>query len=65
MEDTTSYKGKGAFDAFLNLLSLITLGWMSISVGAVLFQIVNKFFVPKTFDYIGSFSQNALKFNIA
>ncbi|MEK7653211.1 MAG: DUF5671 domain-containing protein [Patescibacteria group bacterium] len=64
MEESSS-KGKGAFDAFLNLLSLITLGWMSISVGAVLFQIINKFFVPQMIEYGGSFSQGTLKFNIA
>jgi len=37
-----SAKGKGAFDAFLNLLSLITLGWLSHAFGAVCFQLINK-----------------------
>lgn len=37
-----STKGRGAFDAFLNLLSLITLGWLSHAFGAVCFQLINK-----------------------
>ncbi len=37
-----STKGKGAFDAFLNLLSLITLGWLAHAFGAVCFQLINK-----------------------
>jgi len=59
------YKGKGAFDAFLNLLSLITLGWMSLAVGAALFQIINKFLAASAVDYAASFSQNALKVSLA
>ncbi len=59
------YKGKGALDAFLNLLSLITLGWMSISIGSVLFQIINKFFIPQATDYENYYSQDSLKFSIA
>lgn len=65
MEEEKSYKGKGAFDAFLNLLSLITLGWGSVSIGATLFQLVNKFFVPVAVDYFQAISQGILKFNIA
>lgn len=57
------FKGKGAFDAFLNLLCLISLGWMSISLGAIFFQIINKFFAVAISS--GSFSQSSLKFSIA
>jgi len=35
-------KGKAAFDAFLNLLSLITLGWLAHAFGTVCFQLINK-----------------------
>ncbi|MFA5029643.1 MAG: DUF5671 domain-containing protein [Patescibacteria group bacterium] len=60
------YKEKGALDAFLNLLSLVTLGWMSLSLGGVLFQIINKFFSPNLlFSSVSNFSQTALKFNVA
>ncbi len=43
-ETQNAHKGKGALDAFLNLLQLITLGWLSISVGSVFFNIINKYF---------------------
>jgi hypothetical protein len=59
------FKGKGALDAFLNLLSLITVGWMSIAIGVILFQIINKFFTVQAIDYVAQFSPNALKFGIA
>ncbi len=68
MENQTSpanFKGKGALDAFLNLLSLITLGWMSIAIGIILFQIIDKFLSPGTVDYLSTFSQSALKFGVA
>ena len=60
-----SYKGKGALDAFLNLLSLITLGWMSIAVGIILFQIIDKFLSPGTVSNLSNFSQSGLKFGVA
>lgn len=63
-DNIKNYAGKGAFDAFLNLLSLISLGWMSMALGGVLFQIIEKFFSVKA-DYVAGFSQAALKFNIA
>jgi len=43
-EMQNSHKGKGALDAFLNLLQLITLGWLSFSIGSVFFNIINKYF---------------------
>ncbi|HLD28332.1 MAG TPA: DUF5671 domain-containing protein [Patescibacteria group bacterium] len=59
------YKGKGALDAFLNLLSLITLGWVSISIGGVLFQIIDKFFNPALSGSLTQFSQSSLKASVA
>lgn len=59
------YKGKGALDAFLNLFALISLGWMSFSFGAVLFEIIGKFFSPPNVNAYNSFSQAGLKFAIA
>lgn len=40
--EKVSIKGNGAFDAFLNLLSLISLGWLSHAFGTVCFQLINK-----------------------
>lgn len=65
MEQQDHYKGKGALDAFLNLFSLITLGWMSISVGIILFQIIDKLLSPEKIGYYNQFSQSGLKFGIA
>ncbi|MDO8669125.1 MAG: DUF5671 domain-containing protein [Candidatus Buchananbacteria bacterium] len=65
MEEQDHYKGKGALDAFLNLFSLITLSWMSISIGIILFQIIDKFLSPKELYLYNSFSQSGLKFGIA
>jgi hypothetical protein len=59
-----SIRGKGALDAFLNLFSLITLGWMSISIGIILFQIIDKFLNPEYLDF-NNFSQSGLKIGIA
>ncbi|MEI6288560.1 MAG: DUF5671 domain-containing protein [bacterium] len=64
-EKNKSAHGSGPLDAFLNLLSLITLGWMSISIGAVLFQIINKFFVPITYPGETLALQGALKGGLA
>jgi len=58
-------QGGGAMDAFLNLLSLITLGWTSIAVGVILFQIIDKFLNPNTVRSLSQFSQGGLKFGIA
>lgn len=59
------FKSKGALDAFLNLFSLITLGWTSIAIGIILFQIIDKFLSPGTIDYLSRFSQSGLKFGVA
>lgn len=54
--------GKGALDAFLNLLNLITLGWVSLALGGLLFKIIDKFFNPEIFS---DFSQVGIKSGIA
>lgn len=59
------YQGRGALDAFLNLFSLITLGWMSIATGMILFQIIDKFLSPEKLYYYNEFSQTGLKIGIA
>lgn len=65
MEEQNNFKGKGALDAFLNLFSLITLGWMSISIGIILFQIIDKVFGSERIGVYASFSQTGLKGGIA
>ncbi|NUM25041.1 MAG: hypothetical protein HUU49_00260 [Candidatus Buchananbacteria bacterium] len=59
------FKGKGALDAFLNLFSLITLGWMAIAIGMILFQIIDKFLSPGAVGYLSVYSQSSLKFGVA
>ncbi|MFA6422247.1 MAG: DUF5671 domain-containing protein [Candidatus Buchananbacteria bacterium] len=48
-----NFKGKGALDAFLNLFVLISLGWLSFSVGQLVFGIINKAFKNNTFSGYG------------
>ena len=64
-ENPEQFRGKGALDAFLNLFSLITLGWMSIAVGIILFQIIDKFLSPGVVSQLSRFSQGSLKFGVA
>lgn len=60
------FRGRGALDAFLNLLSLVTLGWTAFSFGGVIFQIINKFFSPQRYVYgFEGYYSIALKFNLA
>lgn len=61
-----SAKGRGAFDAFLNLLSLITLGWLAHAFGAVCFQLINKYLGDLN-SYISSpqYYNSLLKYGIA
>lgn len=57
-------RGAGALDAFLNLLSLITVGWLAWSFGAVVFAIIDHVWgAPPEYYYIGS--QLGLKSGIA
>lgn len=63
---TNNGKHSGALDAFLNLLSLVTLGWLAIAVGMICFQIIDKYLGPGTAGYyLEAFSQSRLKFGIA
>lgn len=62
---SSDFKGSGALDAFLNLFSLITLGWMSISIGIMLFQFIDKFLSPGTVNSLSRYSQGGLKFGVA
>ena len=59
------FKGKGALDAFLNLFSLITLGWTAIALGIIFFQIIDKFLSPGNVAHLSRFSQQGLKFGVA
>jgi len=59
-----NYKGQGPLDAFLNLFNLITLGWLAISFGQLVFWLINRFFSPEFIDQYG-YSQTGLKFAIA
>lgn len=59
------FHGKGAFDAFLNLLSLVTLGWTAISFGGVIFQIINKYLGNPAFHYDEGYYSGVIKFHIA
>ena len=61
-----NYKGKGALDAFLNLLSLISLGWLAQSFGTTCFQLINKYLGDINNIYSGPyFSESLLKYGIA
>jgi len=60
-----SFKGKGALDAFLNLLLLVTLGWTAFSFGGVIFQIINRYFGNYALGYDNSYYSSTMKFNIA
>lgn len=59
-------KASGALDAFLNLLSLITVVWLAYSVGAVIFQLINKFMgnLEPAYGY-ANVNYYALKLSIA
>ena len=60
-----NYKGKGALDAFLNLFSLITLGWLAISTWMVLSQIINKYLSFNEAEMVKQFTQDGLKMGVA
>lgn len=62
-----NFKGRGPLDAFLNLLSLITLSWLWIATINVAQQIIDKFLSKPTINmYLsGGYSQTGLKFGIA
>jgi len=63
---TNTAKHSGALDAFLNLLSLVTLGWLAFAIGMICFQIIDKYLGPdNVVYYLNNFSQDRLKFGIA
>jgi len=62
---TQEFKGTGAKDAFVNLLALITLVWLTVSFGFVVFQIINNFFPSLDTSVFRNHSTSGLKFNIA
>lgn len=64
MATTNDYKGKGALDAFLNLLLLITLGWLAWAIGAVFFQLINKYSGATAYGTV-YFSESTIKVAIA
>lgn len=51
--------------AFFYLLSLVSLVFMSISVGIIVFQIINKEIVDIINDYVVSYNDGAMKFAIS
>jgi len=57
-------QGQGALDAFLNLLSLITLGWLAGAIGAIIFQLINRYFGGVGYSS-AYFSEPAVKYGIA
>lgn len=59
------FRGKGALDAFLNLLSLVTLGWTAFAFGGVVFQIINRYFSNSAFGYQEGYYSGMMKFHIA
>jgi len=50
---------------FLYILVLVTLGFIAINVGVIIFQIINAIFVETTFNYKSGYSQDDLRFAIA
>lgn len=62
----SNYKGKGALDAFLNLLSLISLGWLAQAFGSVCFQLIGKYLGDINNAYSAPYySESFLKYGIA
>lgn len=58
-------KDNSAFHFFIYLVSFLALSFLATGIGAILFQIINKFF-PDALRYgSGSFSQSAVKYGIA
>ncbi|MFA5124476.1 MAG: DUF5671 domain-containing protein [Patescibacteria group bacterium] len=66
--NNSSYRGKGALDAFLNLLSFISLGWMSWAIGGIAFQLINRYLAESLklqMYYPTMYSQEVVKYAIA
>ena len=58
-------KNNAAKFVFFYLLELVSLGFMTVSFGIVLFQMINKNIADVVTGYSGSFDQGALKFAIS
>jgi hypothetical protein len=68
MEQNTAVaapKNNVAKFVFLYLLELVSLGFMTVSFGIILFQMINKNIADTVTAYSGSFDQGALKFAIS
>lgn len=64
--DKNKYKGKGALDAFLNLLSLISLGWTSWAIGAIAFELIYRYTeMQSKLVNINNYSDQGIKYAIA
>ncbi len=60
-----AFQGKSALDFFLNFLTLATLGWLALSVGGIIFQIINKY-LSGTYQVLTDYIiQTALKSYLA
>jgi uncharacterized membrane-anchored protein len=58
-------KGNAAKFVFFYLLHLVSLGFMTVSFGIVIFQIINKNIADVIAAYSGSYDESALKFSIS
>ena len=58
-------KNNSAKYAFFYVLSLVALVFMSVSVGIIFFQIINKEFIDLINEYSGNYSDEAMKFAIS
>jgi type II secretory pathway pseudopilin PulG/uncharacterized membrane protein (DUF485 family) len=58
-------KSNAAKFVFFYLLHLVSLGFMTVSFGIILFQIINKYVADVIAAYSGSYDESALKFAIS
>lgn len=63
-QEKSPHIGRGALDAFFNLLTLVSIGWYSVALGGALFQIINKFYGRDIYGF-SRFSRSALTFEIS
>lgn len=65
MTQKQSSQGNNAQYAFFYFLSLVALILTAISVGSIIFQIINKYIIDAVFDYSRRFDVNAVKFGVS
>jgi len=58
-------KNNSAYYAFLYIISLITLGWLAISSGIIIFQLINKYIPDAISGYRNCYDSSAIRFAIA